>query len=124
MKDDRGDLDLTKQIEVLRKKVHDAELETSLVKAVGINSPEMKQAKADVKEIQDRLAECLEIDRSHQTLNGKLHMKINELEETNLKLRREITNKEQEILEIHADNVKLALQVDDKVAALRKAGVI
>tara|TARA_R110002020_G_scaffold215970_1_gene423317 strand:- start:72 stop:446 length:375 start_codon:yes stop_codon:yes gene_type:complete len=124
MKDDRGDLDLTKQIEVLRKKVHDAELETSLVKAVGMNSPEMKQAKADVKESQDRLAECLEIDRSHQTLNGKLHMKINELEETNLKLRREITNKEQEILEIHADNVKLALQVDDKVAALRKAGVI
>ena len=26
----------------LKKKVHDAELETSLVKAIGINSPEMK----------------------------------------------------------------------------------
>ena len=124
MKDDRGDLDLTKQIDVLRQKVHDAELEISLVKAIGINSPEMKEAKADVKESHDRLAECLEIDRSHQTINGKLNMKISELEETNLNLRREITNKEQEVLEIHADNIKLAHQVEDKVSMLRKAGLI
>ena len=81
MKDDRGDLDLTKQIEVLTQKVHDAELETSLVKAVGMNSPEMKRAK-------ERIV------------------------------------KEQEILEIHADNKKLALQVDDSVARLRKNGLI
>ena len=32
MKDDRGDLDLTKQIEVLYKKVRDAEGELSIIK--------------------------------------------------------------------------------------------
>ena len=59
-KDDRGPLDLTRQIgelqcEIagLKKKVHDAELETSLVKAVGMNSPEMKAAKAEIKELKE-----------------------------------------------------------------------
>ena len=42
MTEDRGPLDLTRQIEELRKKSEDAVLETSLVKAVGMNSPERK----------------------------------------------------------------------------------
>ena len=45
MIDDRGNLDLTKQIEVLTKRLEEAELETSLVKSVGMNSPEMKALK-------------------------------------------------------------------------------
>ena len=32
----------------LKQMIHDAELETSLVKAVGMNSPEMKAAKARI----------------------------------------------------------------------------
>ena len=55
-KDDRGPLDLTRQIgelqcEIagLKTKIHDAELETSLVKAVGMNSPEMKAAKKEIE---------------------------------------------------------------------------
>jgi lipid II:glycine glycyltransferase (peptidoglycan interpeptide bridge formation enzyme) len=59
-KDDRGDLDLTKQIDVLRQKVHDAELETSLVKAVGMNSPEMKAAKKEIEELKADLARAKE----------------------------------------------------------------
>ena len=124
MKDDRGDLDLTKQIEVLTQKVHDAELETSLVKAVGMNSPEMKRAKERIAELEEGLANALAVNESHQKINGKLQMKLTELEEFNIKVRQEITVKEQEILEIHADNKKLALQVDDSVARLRKNGLI
>ena len=124
MKDDRGDLDLTKQIEVLTQKVHDAELETSLVKAVGMNSPEMKRAKERIAELEEGLANALAVYESHQKINGKLQMKLTELEEFNIKVRQEITVKEQEILEIHADNKKLALQVDDSVARLRKNGLI
>ena len=124
MKDDRGDLDLTKQIEVLTQKVHDAELETSLVKAVGMNSPEMKKAKERIAELEEGLANALAVNESHQKINGKLQMKLTELEEFNIKVRQEITVKEQEILEIHADNKKLALQVDDSVARLRKNGLI
>ena len=60
MKDDRGDLDLTKQIDVLRQKVHDAELETSLVKAIGINSPEMKAAQKEIEELKADLARAKE----------------------------------------------------------------
>jgi len=60
----------------LKQKVRDAELETSLVKAVGMNSPEMRAA-------QD---------------------KIKELTEDNLNLRRKITVMEQEALELFMEN--------------------
>ena len=39
--------DLTKQVEDLTKRVQEAELETSLVKAVGINSSEMRSLKKE-----------------------------------------------------------------------------
>ena len=54
-KNDRGSLDLTLQIEKLKQKVHDAELETSLIKAVGQNSPEMKALRQRVKELEAQL---------------------------------------------------------------------
>ena len=52
MKDDRGNLDLTRQIEALKKRVEEAELELSLVKAVGMNSPEMRAAKARIEDLE------------------------------------------------------------------------
>jgi|TARA_R110000823_G_scaffold229833_2_gene356719 hypothetical protein len=55
MKDDRGILDLTRQIDELKQKVHDAELETSLIKAIGQNSPEMKALQQRVKELEAQL---------------------------------------------------------------------
>ena len=131
MKDDRGDLDLTKQIETLQTKYEkehklrqEAETETILVKGIGMNSPEMKRAKERIAELEEGLANALAVNESHQKINGKLQMKLTELEEFNIKVRQEITVKEQEILEIHADNKKLALQVDDSVARLRKNGII
>ena len=66
MSDDRGELDLTKQIEVLTQKVHDAELETSLVKAVGMNSPEMKAAQKRIQELENSLSIALDITEQQQ----------------------------------------------------------
>ena len=88
--------------EKLTTKKSDAELETSLVKAVGMNSPEMRDAK-------ERITELEHINDSHQKLNGDL--------------RREITAIEQEKLELHADNKKLAQQIEDSLDRLRKSGM-
>ena len=87
-----------------------AEGETHLVKAVGMNSPEMKQAVANIKELELGLANSLEVNESHQKLNGKLQMRLTEVEQENI--------------ELHADNKKLANQVEDKVNQLRKSGLI
>ena len=70
------------------------------------------------------MAEVLSIEDEHQKLNGKLNMRVAELEEFNIKVRQEVTIKEQEILELHADNKKLAAQVEDSVNRLRKEGIL
>ena len=60
MKDDRGNLDLIKQIDDLKKKVREAEGETSLVKAVGMNSPEMRAMKSENEDLKAQLARAKE----------------------------------------------------------------
>ena len=94
----------------------EAEGETHLVKAVGMNSPEMKAANLKIEEMRKeldrvklennnlftRVADSLEVNESHQRLNGKLQVRIAELEE---------------------DNQKLAGQVGDQVERARKAGL-
>ena len=47
-------------IKSLTKKAKDAELELSLVKAVGMNSPEMREAKARIEELKADLARAKE----------------------------------------------------------------
>ena len=74
-KEDRGPLDLTKQIE---------------------------DAKERIKELENSLSIALEINESHQRYNGKLQIRVTDLEE---------------------DNKKLAHQVEDlKMNGVRKAG--
>ena len=94
----------------------EAEGETHLVKAVGMNSPEMKAANLQIDDMRKeldrvklennnlftRVADSLEVNESHQRLNGKLQVGIAELED---------------------DNQKLAGQVDDKLERARKAGL-
>ena len=70
MKDDRGHSDLTRQIEELKKKVREAEGETSLVKAIGINSPEMKALKKENEELKAQLARAKE-DHQYDNLVHK-----------------------------------------------------
>ena len=92
--------------ELMMKKleeIQDLEKELALVKSTTVdNSPEMRDAKVRIKELEA-------INESHQELNGNL--------------RREITVLEQEKLELHIDNKKLAGQVEDQVDRARKAGL-
>ena len=77
MREDRGELDLTLQVEKLKKRVREAEGETSLVKAVGMNSPEMRNLKKLVEEkdllIQElrmRIRDMLLISEQHRNILG------------------------------------------------------
>jgi hypothetical protein len=88
-------VEVTKNNLELKKKLTEAEGETSLVKAIGINSPEMKR--------------LLEMNETHKKINGDLQTTL--------------TNLEQENIELHADNVKLSRQIEDQVNRLRKAGM-
>ena len=74
-KEDRGSLDLTRQVEELQDRV---------------------------KELDKSLSIALAVNESHQRYNGKLQIRINEVE---------------------ADNQRLAHQVEDKVEQLRKSGL-
>ena len=78
----------------------EAETETILVKGIGINSPEMRDAKKNIEELQsnlertkkenndlfNRIADALEVNESHQKLNGKLQERLTELEEENKRI--------------------------------------
>ena len=71
----------------------EAEGETTIVKGVGINSPEMKDAQDRIKELDNSLAIALEINEEHQRYNGKLQTRLTELEEENKKLHDTLNNK-------------------------------
>ena len=113
-KDNRGPLDLTRQIgelqcEIagLKTKVHDAELETSLIKAVGMNSPEMKAAKAEINTLKE-------------TLKSRDYTKQHDYQFLIDENRRLEEDRNMLIL----DNKRLAHQIDDQVNKLRKSGII
>ena len=78
----------------------EAEGEMTILKGIETNR---------VKEAQDALANALEVNESHQKLNGKLQMRITELEQENL--------------ELYADNKKISKQVEDQLDRARKAGM-
>ena len=127
MTEDRGKLDLIRRIEELenslsialdindkyqrenkklKEQVRDAEGETSIIKAVGMNSPEMKRANATIAELRQRVSELMAINKSHQHLMGK-----------------QIVENE----ELKRDNKALAKQIDDyfnaRLDSVRKSGV-
>jgi len=76
----------------LKKRVQAAEGETSIVKAVGSNSPETKELQARVKQLDSSLANALEINESHQRYNGKLQREVSELQSDNKKLSQQIND--------------------------------
>ena len=69
-------VEMGKEILALKKRVQEAEGETTIVKGIGMNSPEMKEAK--------------ELNKSHQQLNGKLQTRLTEVEDDNKKLSKQI----------------------------------
>ena len=91
MREDRGELDLTKRGEELDKslsialdvndkyqrenkklsdKVRAAEGETSIIKAVGINSPEMREKDQLIQELRMRIRDMLLISEQHRRILG------------------------------------------------------
>ena len=89
-KEDRGPLDLTRRVEELEKELsiqkeraQAAELETSLVKGTGMNSPEMLNAKKKIQELED-LIRSRDYTKAHDYKflveeNKKLHKEIDNL---------------------------------------------
>tara|TARA_Y100001951_G_C11219719_1_gene228002 strand:- start:169 stop:570 length:402 start_codon:yes stop_codon:yes gene_type:complete len=72
----------------LKEKTREAEGETSIVKAIGTNSPEMRAAQARIKELEEK---CREAGRAMIELNVKYEANIKELdrlseENTNIKI--------------------------------------
>ena len=103
-------IELSKEKIKLKKEIQELQNEMILVKGITVtNSPELRAEQKKVKELENRLAEVLSLEDSHQRLNGKLQMRLTELEQDNI--------------ELHGDNKKLAQQIDDKVDRLRKAGL-
>ena len=68
--------ELSAKIVKLKKTVEEVQGENTIIKGIGINSPEMREAKA--------------INKSHQELNGKLQTRLTEVEEDNKRLSKQI----------------------------------
>lgn len=84
------------------------DLETALANALAEDHRQKEADELMMKKI-ERIQELEAINESHQELNGNL--------------RREITVLEQEKLELHIDNKKLANQIQDQLDRARKAGL-
>ena len=86
-----------------KKKCQELENEMVLIKGITVtNSPELREANKKIKELEEGLANALAVNESHQKLNGRLQEQLTEVEE---------------------DNKKLAIQIDDSVNCMRKAGL-
>ena len=78
--------ELKKEIEKLKKRAQEAEGETSIIKGIGMNSPEFLALKKRVKELDNSLSIALEINDKYQRENK-------ELKEDNKKLAKEVADK-------------------------------
>ena len=125
-----GDLPATnweEEYEKEHKLRQEAETETILVKGIGMNSPEMKAAKQQIEELQNRMNrlrkennECYNrIANLTDSLESKDYFKDPDykfLIDENHRL-------EQQYLEVMADNKRLAREIEDQVNRMRKSGM-
>ena len=74
----------------LKKRAQEAEGETTIVKGIGMNSPEMKALQARVNELEGTLGSAQDINDNHQRYNGKLQTRLTEVEEDNKRLSKQI----------------------------------
>ena len=78
--------ELKKEIEKLKKRVQEAEGEVTIIKGIGMNSPEFLALKKRVKELDNSLSIALEINDKYQRENK-------ELKEDNKKLAEQVSDK-------------------------------
>ena len=118
---------LSEELARMKKRAQEAEGETTIVKGIGMNSPEMRAAQARIKELESSrpldtmdevayrdlesrekqlestLSSAQDINDNHQRYNGKLQTELTETKE---------------------DNKRLALQIEDmKMNQMRKSGM-
>ena len=75
--------ELSTKLIVMKKRAQEAEGENTIIKGIGNNSPEMK-------ELQGRLSSAQDINDGHQRYNGKLQLRLTEVEEDNKRLSKQI----------------------------------
>ena len=86
----------------LIKKTQEAIGEMTIVKGIGMNSPEMRAAQDKIKELEGTLGSAQDINDNHQRYNGKLQARVTELE---------------------GDNKKLSKQINDQLDRFRRSGM-
>ena len=70
MREDRGEQDLTLQVEKLKKRVEEAEGELTIIRGIGMNSPEMKEKDKLIQELRMRIRDMLLISEQHRSILG------------------------------------------------------
>ena len=113
MREDRGEQDLTLQVEKLKKRVEEAEGEVTIIKGIGINSPEMKALQKSVKE-KDELIQELRMRIRDMLLISEQHRDI---------LAAEITDRKRLEKEVRDLKVQMSEYMSVRVDSARKSGV-
>ena len=70
---------------------------------------ELDRVKKENNDLYNRVADALEVNESHQKLNGKLQERLTELEQENI--------------ELHAENKKMHNHLDEQLDKARKSGM-
>ena len=112
MREDRGELDLTLQVEKLKKRVEEAEGEMSIVKGIGMNSPEMRAMKKSIEE-KDILIQELRMRIRDMLLISEQHRNI---------LGAEITDRKRLEKEVNDLKVQMSEYLSVRVDSTRKSG--
>jgi predicted RNase H-like nuclease (RuvC/YqgF family) len=105
----------------------EAETETILVKGIGINSPEMRDSKKKIEELQANLErfgkENNELYNRIADLTESLQSKDYFKDPDYKYLVDENHRLEQQYLEVIADNKKLTKEIEDRIDRMRKSGM-
>ena len=83
---------LSEELMRMKKRAQEAEGENTIIKGIGNSSPEMRELQARVKQLDSSLANALEINERHQRYNGKLQLRVSEVEKDNKILSKQISD--------------------------------
>ena len=106
MREDRGEQDLTLQVEKLKKRAEEAEGELTIIKGIGINSPEMKEKDKLIQELRMRIRDMLLISEQHRSILGA-----------------EITDRKRLEQEVKDLKVQMSEYLSVRVDSTRKSGM-
>ena len=82
--------ELSTKLIAMKKRAQEAEGENSIIKGIGNNSPEMKALRARVNDLEGTLGSAQDINTDHQKYNGRLQIRLTEVEDDNKKLAKQI----------------------------------